>query len=292
MIRTASTLLALLALPATAAAPVRTPAEIVAAASPSAWQAIPPEDLVVMDLADGRQVVIQLAPDFAPVHVANIRALVRAGWFDANAVVRVQDNYVVQWGGADEKRALPGGIDLHPPAEYERPAAGFDIEPLPARDSYAPRTGLAKGWPVAADGQHVWLTHCYGMVGVGRDMPPDTGAGQELYTVIGQAPRQLDRNIALVGRVIDGMDALTALPRGTGALGFYTDPKQFVPIRRARVAADVPTAERIGYQAMRTASPDFAAYLAARVNRRDPFFIRPAGAIDICNVSLPVRRMP
>ncbi|GAA3255116.1 hypothetical protein GCM10020258_13330 [Sphingomonas yabuuchiae] len=42
------------------------------------------------------------------------------------------------------------------------------------------------------------------------------GVGAELYTIIGHSPRGLDRNIAVVGRVVDGMDALSTLPRGTG----------------------------------------------------------------------------
>ena len=56
-------------------------------------------------------------------------------------------------------------------------------------------------------------------VGVGRDDWPDTGSGAELYVVIGQAPRQLDRNIVTVGRVLRGMELLSSLPRGTGAMG-------------------------------------------------------------------------
>ena len=195
-----------------------------------------------MDLANGAHVAIELAPDFAPVHVANIRALVRAGWFDGSAVVRVQDNYVVQWAGASEARPLPAGVVAHPPAEYDRPLAGLALRPLGSPDAYAARVGHADGWPVASDGTRAWLAHCYGMVGVGRDMPPDTGSGVELYGVIGQAPRHLDRNIALVGRIVSGIEALSALPRGTGDLGFYTDPGQRLGIRRIRIAADLPAA--------------------------------------------------
>jgi peptidylprolyl isomerase len=171
-----------------AAAPppaVRSPGEIVAAAPARAWRAVDPDNLLLMDLANGSHVAIELAPGFAPAHVANIRALVRGHWFDGNAVVRVQDNYVVQWGGADEKKPLPAGVAARLPAEYERPRAGLVIRPLGYRDAYAAQVGHADGWPVASDGQSVWLPHCYGMVGVGRDMPPDTGTGAELYTVIG-----------------------------------------------------------------------------------------------------------
>ncbi|HET8611345.1 MAG TPA: peptidylprolyl isomerase, partial [Sphingomonas sp.] len=106
------------------------PGEIVARAPAAAWRPIPPEDLLILTLANGARVAIELAPGFAPVHVANIRALARAGWFDGANVVRVQDNYVVQWGGADEKKPLPPGVVAHPPAEYERSAKGLAITPL------------------------------------------------------------------------------------------------------------------------------------------------------------------
>jgi len=273
-----------------AAAPALAPAEIVAAAPASAWRPVAPENLLLMEMGDGRRVAIELAPAFAPVHVANVVALTRGKWFDGNAIVRVQDNYVTQWGGADPKRARPAGLVEKPPEEYARPASGLALRRLPFADPYAPMTGHADGWPVGSDGTLAWLTHCYGMVGVGRDMPPDAGDSTELYVVIGQSPRQLDRNIALVGRVVGGMDVLSSLPRGTGDIGFYTDPKQNVPIRRAWIAADMPAAERPRYEVMRTDSPTFAAFAEARANRRDAFYIRPAGGVDVCNVPVPTRK--
>ncbi|MCQ8277097.1 peptidylprolyl isomerase [Acetobacteraceae bacterium KSS8] len=283
-------LLACAALLTGAAAPAaRSPAEIVSAAPDAAWHALDPSRLLLMTLGDGRQVIIELAPDFAPVHVANILKLARAGWWNGAAIVREQDNYVVQWARMPEGQALPSGVAAHPPAEYERDAT-LPIVPLDFPDPYAPKTGWADGFPVASNGRHVWLAHCYGMVGVGRDMPPDTGSGEELYAVNGQAPRQLDRNIALVGRVVSGMEILSALPRGTAALGFYADPKQRVPIRSVQVVADMPEASRPVVQILPPGGAVFADVLAARVNRRDPFFVRPAGATDLCNVPVPTRR--
>ncbi len=268
------------------------PAAIVAAAPPDAWRPIAPENLLVMDLGGGRRVVIELAPAFAPVHVANIRALARSGWWDGAAIVRVQDDYVVQWARPDGDRALPPGVSAHPPAEYDRPAGGIALRPLGSVDAYAPRVGYAEGWPAATDGTRVWLAHCYGAVGVARDMPPDTGDGSQLYGVIGEAPRQLDRNIALVGRIVDGIELLAALPRGTAELGFYARPDQRLPILSVRVAADLPQAGRPRYQAMRDAAPAFAAYLDARANRRDRFFVRPSGGVALCNAPVPVRPAP
>ena len=234
--------------------------------------------------------VIALAADFAPVHVANIKALARAGWFGGIAVNRVQDNYVTQWGDATEKKPLPAGVVARPPAEYARPLAGLGFRSMGYRDAYAAQTGHAGGWPVATDGTLAWLPHCYGMVGVGRGLPPDTGSGAELYTVIGHGPRHLDRNIANIGRVLEGMDVLTALPRGTeNGLGFYKPGVARPTIVTARLAADMPAADRPGFEILRSDAPSFAAWVTARANRQDDFFIRPAGAIDICNALPPVR---
>jgi peptidylprolyl isomerase len=283
--------LPLLALAAADPKPM-TPGEIIAAAPADAWQAVAPEDLLVIDLAGGQRAVVALAQDFAPVHIANIRLLARAGWFDGTSINRVQDNYVTQWGDATEKKVLPASITASPPPEYDRESAGLSFRPLGYRDAYAPEVGHAGIWPVARDGDRSWLVHCYGMVGVGRGLAPDTGTGAELYAVIGHAPRHLDRNIAVVGRVLGGMEALTALPRGTEALGFYKPDAPHPAIVKVRIASDMPPADRPAYQVMRSDAAPFAAWINARANRRDDFFVRPAGAVDICNAMPPVRATP
>ena len=273
--------------PATVSAP--TPGAILAGAQPGEWVAPALDDLLVMDLKGRRRVVIALAPGFAPVHVANIRALARAHWYDELWIERVQDNYVVQWGDPAGQKPLPPGVVALPPAEYERPASGVALTPLPYRDTFAERVGFADGMPVAAEGGQAWLAHCYGMVGVGRNNTPDTGHGGELYAVIGQAPRALDRNIALVGRVLVGMDTLAALPRGTEAMGFYKTEAERLPIASARLASDLPPAERPDVRILDARGPTFAAWAKARANRQDAFFVRPAGAVDLCNALPPVK---
>ena len=288
-------MLALAAALLVGAAPAKkllTPNDLVTQAPPAAWRAIPADDLVVLDLANGGRVVIQLAPQFAPVHVANIKALARGHYWDGATVYRVQDNYVAQWGLNESDKPWPAGVVAKPPAEYTRALKGLAITRLGSPDPYAPGAGFAAGWPVAYSAKGGWadLAHCYGSVGVGRDLSPDTGTGGELYAVIGHGPRQLDRNIALVGRVVDGIDRLSTLPRGTEALGFYKDKAQYAPIARIRIASDIPAAERPAYEVMDTASPTFARYLKLRANRHDDFYIRPAGGVDLCNVQVPVRK--
>ena len=271
-----------------------TPSDIVAGAPANAWKAIPADDLMVMDLANGGRIVIQLAPAFAPVHVANIKALARGGYWDGATVYRVQDNYVAQWGLNESDRPWPTGVTPKPPAEYTRAFKGLKITPLGSPDPYAPGAGFVDGWPVAYNAKAGWadLVHCYGTVGVGRDLSPDTGTGGELYAIIGHGPRQLDRVIAIVGRVVEGIDRLSTLPRGTEALGFYKDKAMYVPIASIRLASEIPAAHRPSYEVMDTRSATFARYLKIRANRHDDFYIRPAGGVDLCNVQVPIRKKP
>lgn len=287
-------LLLLPALSLIAAAPAKlpTPNDIVASAPASAWKTIPADDLMVIDLANRGRIVVQLAPAFAPMHVGNIKALARSGYWNGATVYRVQDNYVAQWGLNESDKPWPKGVNPKPPAEYERALRGLAIKPLGSPDPYAPAAGFAEGWPIAYSTKGDWanLAHCYGSVGVGRDLAPDTGTGGELYAVIGHGPRQLDRNIALVGRVIDGIERFSALPRGTGDLGFYKDKAQYVPIASIRLASDIPAGQRPSYEYMDTKSPAFASYLHLRANRHDAFYQVPAGGVDLCNVVVPVRK--
>ncbi|HEX8532614.1 MAG TPA: peptidylprolyl isomerase [Allosphingosinicella sp.] len=268
------------------------PAEVIKSSTPADWRPIEPENLMIMELANGGQVAIELVGDFAPIHVANIKALARGGWWNPASVYRVQENYVVQWGLNESDKPFPASVVKLPPAEYDRGLAGLDVRPLGYPDSYAPMVGHAGGWPIGYDPENgrAWLAHCYGMVGVGRDLHPDTGSGGELYAVTGHAPRQLDKNIALVGRVVEGLERLTAHPRGTEALGFIKDPKDQIPIRRIVLAADMPAASRPAFEVMRTDTETFSAYVTGRANRAGTFFRVPAGGVDVCNVNVPVRR--
>jgi peptidylprolyl isomerase len=270
-------------------------ADVLAASSPGDWRRLDPENTLYAEFASGR-VVIELAPTFAPKHVANVKALAREGYYDGLAIVRVQDNYVVQWADPDaEKPELARKIQHASktlPAEFDRaldPKLPFTR--LPDKDVYAREVGFSYGFPVARDRRSgkMWLVHCYGMVGAGRDNARDSGGGTELYVVIGHAPRHLDRNVTLLGRVIQGMELLSGLPRGTGAMGFYNKAEQRVPIKAIRVAADVPEAERIDLEIMRTDTPAFADLIESRRNRREDWFTVQAGRIEIGNVPVPAR---
>jgi peptidylprolyl isomerase len=295
--------ISLFALPAMADTPKATPSakELIAKSKPEEWRTPDPANLLYMQLPQGR-VVIELAPDFTPLHAENIRTLVHEHYFDGLAVVRVQDNFVTQWGdpndddSGDKSKLKPlGTAKAKLPPEYTRTIdPKLPWTPLQDGDVYASQVGFTEGFPAARDPStgREWLTHCYGMVGVGRDIPPDSGNGNSLYVVIGQAPRALDRNLAIAGRVIEGMPYLSGLPRGTGALGFYTEASQRTPIISVRLASDLPPSQREKLQVLRTDSPTFASIIEAKRDRHDTFYTVPAGKIDVCNIDIPVRTEP
>ncbi len=304
------------------------PGDIVDAAPAEDWAEIRPEDMLVMDLPPlrtvtgekQRRVVIQLIPEsITGGWVRNIKKLAAERWYDGTAIVRVQDNYVTQWGDPTEKKPLPEGLQTVPESDYVSPKLparyldwlmaiamtratqsirGNDNDDPPAPMLDDPASGPSGkasffyGWPVAigsAQQGSVWPIHCYGSIGVGRNVSPDTGSGAELYTVIGHATRQLDRNIAVVGRVISGMEWLSSLPRGTGPLGFYEKPEERVPIRSIRMVTQMPEAERPRFEYLTTDSKSFADYVKLRANRHDSFYNVPAGGVDVCNVPVPIR---
>jgi peptidylprolyl isomerase len=226
--------------------------DVLAAAKPEDFRTPDPENTLYLELDSGR-VVIELAPAFAPQHVANVKALVREGYFDGTAIVRVHENYVVQWADPDGKREIRSARRTLP-AEFDRPATGLAFTALPERDTYANEVGFSDGFPVARESAtgEAWLVHCYAMLGAGRDNPPDSGGGTELYVVIGHSPRHLDRNVTLLARVLSGMERLTALPRGTGALVSTNAPSSGCPSARC---GSRPTCRRPNAASSRSCGP-------------------------------------
>ena len=270
-------------------------ADVIKASSAADWRALIPENTLYLELEKGR-VVIELAPNFAPKHAINIRALVREGYYDGLAIVRSQDNYVAQWADPDDEsptkkrevKMARKNLDAEFSVKYGKE---LPFTRLPDIDGYAPQVGHANGFAAGRDlkAGTAWLAHCYGAVGVARGNESNSGDGTSLYVVTGHAPRQLDRNITVVGRVMQGMELLSSLPRGTGALGFYEKPEQMIAIKAIRMAADVPEAERSKLEVLRTDTATFKAVVEAQRNRGGDWYKVAAGHIELCNVPVPVR---
>jgi cyclophilin family peptidyl-prolyl cis-trans isomerase len=268
--------------------------EVLKGSKPGDWRPLDADNTLYLELPQGR-VVIELAPNFAPNHVRNIKALAREHYYDGLAIIRSQDNFVVQWGDPHEdddqarqvksaQKTLPGEFTV--PLTNDR-----HFVRMPDRDGFAPQVGHSDGFPAARDPKagQTWLAHCYGMVGVARGNESDSGGGTSLYVVTGHAPRQLDRNITVVGRVVAGMPILSTLPRGPAPMGFYDQPGMQVPIGAVKVAADVPEAERVRLEVLRTESPTYQAVLDAQRKRGGPWNKYSPDYLDLCNAQIPVR---
>ena len=270
------------------ATPAPPPAPVPSDPLPGDWRPVPADELLVMRLAGGRRVLIRLAASYAPLHVANIRRLVRAGWWNGLSVYRVQENWVAQWGDRTEKRPLPPGVAARVAPEFEL-AAVPAMQRMARPDGYAAASGMtADGWPSATEGRAAWLTHCYGSVGVARDAAPDSGSGAELFTPIGQSARRLDRNYAVVGRVVEGMQYLSALPRSGAPMGVYADPVEDTGILSVRLASDMPPGERPAFEYRSTDNPRYVAAIAVRERPAAPTV--PVGA-TVCDLPTGVRRV-
>ncbi|MGJ3627206.1 peptidylprolyl isomerase [Sphingomonas sp. MMS24-JH45] len=254
------------------------------------WRAIPNDELLVLRLAGDRTVVIRLAPALAPLHVANIRRLAKAGWWDASSVYRVQE-YGSRNGATRRRRSRCRRASRSPCRPSSEIAAFAPAARMARADTHSAGSGItADGWPVASDGQgKAWLTHCYGMVGVARDADPTSGTGAELFRPIGQSARRLDRNYAVVGRIVEGMKWLSALPRRRCAAWRLCDRGRAVadppPRWRATSPGAAPTVpvSRRGRSALRGGGT--AAREPARADDR-------IGRGDCCEMPLETRRVP
>lgn len=279
------------------AAPARTYVteipELLAASPASDWQPIPDEDIVLLELASGT-VAAELAPFASPRHVARWRALVHGGYFDQSSVQRVQENYVVQWGESTGVRP-PGELGARLPDETGfafTPAMAKTFVPLGAVDSYAPEVGFIDTFPVGVDKarERAWVLHCHGVIGTVQADPETTSGGVYYYAAIGNPPRELDGRISVVGRVIEGIEAMSTLPRGKGGYGFL-DEAGHVPILRTRLASDVPATQRPRFERLRTDSDTFGTLLRMRAASLAGEAAAPAPyPVDACSVPLPVRR--
>jgi len=249
------------------------------------WREAEPERLVYMELQDGL-VLIELNPMFAPRTVKQFTALVEDGFYDGLPFYRVIEGFVAQGGD---------GSDLGEFSEVPLLDAEFEIDwpadaswtAVQSPDMFAPQTGFIDGFAAARDpaGGKAWLTHCPGVVAMARNEGPDTSR-TDFYIVIGQAPRYLDRNMNVFGRVIHGMDAVQGINRGRPADdGIIRDEAASSRIKRMRMGHQVAETERLTALVPDTSHASFQEVLDQRRDRRQPFFHnKPPRVLDVCQV--------
>jgi peptidylprolyl isomerase len=157
-----------------------------------------PENTLLLDLTHGR-VTIELRPDLAPKHVERIKTLVREKFYDNTPFHRVIEGFMAQ-GGDPTGTGTSGSSYPNLPAEFSRSAKFLR-----------------------------------GTVGAARTGDPNS-ANSQFYIMFAPAPH-LDGQYTIWGQVIEGMEFVDQIKRGSGGSGTVSNPDRIVTLR---LAADVP----------------------------------------------------
>lgn len=148
-----------------------------------------PENTVYLDTKDGR-IVIRLRPDLAPKHVAQIRTLVKRGFYNGIVFHRVIPGFMAQTG--DPTGTGTGKSDLaNLPAE-------FTVEPFKR-----------------------------GTLGMARASDPNS-ANSQFFIMFGDGAF-LNGQYTVFGEVVQGMDVVDKIKKGdVNANGKVTAPDKIV----------------------------------------------------------------
>lgn len=250
------------------------------------WREVEPENLLFIELTEGL-VAIELNPRFAPRTIRQFRKLIDDRFYDGLGFYRVIDGFVAQ-GGDGSDLGRQSNIPLVK-AEFEIDwSDGFSYMPVERQnDMYADETGFIDGFAVGRDLKEgtTWLLHCPGVVAMARGEGPDSSR-TDFYFVIGQAPRYLDRNLNVFGRVVDGMDVVQRIRRGKPEEnGIISDDLKMSRIRRVWLASEVNEDDRLTGLVMDTSSKGFERMLKDRRKRKQAWFQhRPPEVLDACQV--------
>ncbi|AXE65249.1 hypothetical protein BBF93_14270 [Hyphomonas sp. CACIAM 19H1] len=248
------------------------------AASPD-WRPVDPERLFIFDTNKGR-ILIEAFPEVAPNHVAHFAAITRSGDYDGTSFHRVIDDFMAQGG---DIFALKGRESGQPSVKGEF-TFRRDVEKMPLEATIGPedsaKHGYYHGVPIqtqpsffaemSVDGLvESSIPHCASIVSTARTSDPDSANGQ-FFLMRGYSPH-LDRLYSSWGRVIDGQDVVMSIKTGSEQNnGSVRDPDI---LESARIAADLPEAERPKAYVLRTDTDTFRAALEAK------------GEVNICELS-------
>ena len=267
------------------------------------WNALDPDNTVYMVLPEGT-VVIQLNPVFAPKTVKHFKQLLEERFYLGTSFYRVIDGFVAQGGDESDIDGSQSADTLEAEFEIDWPVKPADKEeaknwepmswtPVQTDDMFAAYTGFIDGFPAARDDKKAgkaWLTHCPGTVAMARNEDPDSSS-TDFYIVIGPAPRYLDRNLTVFGRVVWGMDIVQRIKRGPALdNGIIEEDLERTWIKRMKLASSVDSEQRLDILVADTNSDGFKKMLKQRRNRNEEFFHhKPPKVLDVCQVPVPAR---
>ncbi|WP_421792123.1 peptidylprolyl isomerase [Hyphobacterium sp.] len=256
-----------------------------------AWREVPQDRLLYIETDHG-MVIVELAPEFTPLHVERMTTLANERFYDFLVWHRVIDGFVAQGGGS---RTNPNHrTELPPvPGEFTVRRDPNEITIMETQDRVInersnpamARAGFWNGFPagtqasalagITADGRvESWLLHCVGAAAMARTNDPNS-AGSQFYITRGNA-EHLNAQYTVWGRVRAGQDAVDSIAVGTMGqdIGFQPDT-----IRSMRVGSDDGFDGQVTVEVVDTTSEAFASWL-------EPYTVQ---GTDICEIDVPVR---
>lgn len=254
------------------------------------WRTPADDELVYLQLESG-WVVFELAPFMAPKHSERFKSLIREGFYSGLDFYRVIDGFVAQAGDETGKKDSQFKAQLK--AELSRPLSQ-DFVLVQKPEFLAEETGFIQGFPVGRNSKREWLLHCPGTLAMARDTALDS-ATTEFYVTIGQAPRHLDLNMSVFGRVVWGMEHLQKLQRAEAgnASGVIKAVEKRSKILAMYTGDKVPPAHKLNLQIQRANSKQFQQRLVnARRLSSDFFHYKGTGKLDVCYYGVKTRLEP
>ena len=262
------------------------PSDILRNAPEDIWIKVDPENLLVIDLPSG-PVIIEMRSDYAPDHVARVKALARAGFYNNTIFHRVIEGFMAQ--GGDPTGTGMGGSDLPDlKGRFVRPMAELPaFEPI-GRDERSPQIAFLGSLPMASqppgmtqfintDTVAAWPMHCPYVVSMARAGDPNS-ANSQFFIMLGDNRRGLDQQYTAWGRVIEGSFNVRRINIGE-------PPERPTPMLRARIMADLPPEEQTTFEVLRPESETFKAWL-----RRTAALTEDGFFVDACSVNVPIRK--
>lgn len=257
-----------------------------------AWRTVDPENLIIIDTKYG-DIGIELFPEIAPKHVAQVKALARSGFYNNVPFHRVIDDFMNQTGDGANGDGT-GDSDL-PDLEAEftfRRGSDLPFTLVTAQQVGQGEIGVGfyKSLPIASQPTAQALftkdnkveafgLHCKGVTSMARTSDPNS-ANSQFFLMRGKADH-LDTQYSIWGTTVMGYDLLEKPLVGT--IGEIPD---WMPDRmnEVEVAADMSEDERPTIQVLKTDSPAFNNWLKTQKNEDGSF-------PDICEISVPTRTL-
>jgi len=257
-----------------------------------AWRTVDPENLLIIDTKYG-DIGVELYPEIAPKHVAQIKELARSGFYNNVIFHRVIDGFMNQTG--DGTNGDGTGDSELPDIEAEftfRRGADMPFTMVTAQKAGQGEIGVGyyKALPIASQPTaqamftkdnkvEAFGLHCKGVTSMARTSDPNSGNSQ--FFLMRAKAAHLDTQYSIWGVTVMGYDLLEKPVVGT-----IGEVPGWIPDRmnEVDVAADLPEAERPTVQVLKTDSPAFSNWLKTQKNEDGTY-------PDICELPIPTRTL-